>query len=179
MRRHANTWYTSLSDEERSSFKAACEQFNHIVALSVRFGHGTAIQTKSRGVLLGDVSQGAGDRSNGRYGTVRHNAGCPRKLPVLSYPATPRGTQWRHYGRGRRTAPGITPPGGDTRRKNFVGKFTRIVNKRGRIGKKVRGDTLEGVRHPSEIGLRRRFVFCILNIGRDGVVTDNSDAQTN
>ena len=51
-----------------------------------------------------------------------------------------------HNGATRgRTAPGDTPRG-DTRAKKNCVNLQRIVDKRGRRGKKVQGDTLEGVR---------------------------------
>jgi len=46
---------------------------------------------------------------------------------------------------GGRTAPGNTLKRGDTRRKTFLwANLQIIVDKRGRIGKKVWGDTLQG-----------------------------------
>ena len=51
----------------------------------------------------------------------------------------------RSFVTGGRTAPSDTLQGGDTRRKKSWANLQRIVEKRGRTGKKVWGDTLEGV----------------------------------
>ena len=59
--------------------------------------------------------------------------------------------QWHHLGMERRTAPGDTLQGLTPEGEKIVGKFTKIVEKRGRTGKKSVGWHPPGGWHPSEI----------------------------